>query len=272
MDLEKKLNIALATSDIAHLMSEDDLDTSIQGHPERSRYRAIIDAIKKLLSMEASDLFQFANEGGSIEEGVALIDGLVPQTILEQEIKRTVQSGNYAKVLEIRMQGEGFAYKGFIVVPLSNPNDRIAQVIKTRMKDWKPGQPVPFQWYKTEAEALKALETAEQRAASQSPAPAQPARQKVTKVAAKMAEYMGSDSAAEIVKMSPENIIKIADLGMKNKTAEDHWGVVKTVFLAWLALGALVTGVAGLAALIIGYFAVKGIALLKSQPPSKPNV
>lgn len=265
MHIEKRLNIRLAAEDIGILESEEDLETSIQSSPDRNRYRAVIDAIKKFLGMNARDLYQFANEGGSIEENTIVIEGLTPQTIIEQEIKRVVQSGNYAKVLEVRMAGpEGVVYKGFIVVKLSDSNEKIEKVLKARMGSWAPGQPVPFTWYKTEQEALKALGTVEAKAASKSPTPAQPIKQKVSKpsvnkLAAKMAEHMGAQEAAqEIATMSPENIVKLADLGMSTNKPKDNWKMVKTVFLGWLTLSALASGAAGLAALIIGYLAVKG--------------
>lgn len=264
MHLEKRLNLRLALEDIANLESEEDLNTSIQSEPDRSTYRSVIDAIKKFLNMGPRDLLQFAQEGGSIEEGLVVIEGLTPQSILEQEIHRIVQTGNYYKVLEIRLAGEGMAYKGFIVAKLGDPNDRIEKALQARMAGWKPGQPVPFKWYKTEDEALKAMSDSETREAGKSPSPARPMKQKVTKLpvnqtAAKMAEYMGSQEAAEeILKMSNENIVKFADLGIKAKESGDGWKIAKTVFLAYLALAALVTGGAGLAALVLGYLVVKG--------------
>lgn len=264
MRIEKRLNLRLAAEDISILESEEDLETSIQSGPERNTYRSIIDAIKRFFNMDARDLYQFAAEGGSIEENLVVIESLTPQVILEQQVYRTVQSGNYAKVLEIRMPGEGFAYKGFIVVKLEQPNERIEKALQSRMAGWKPGQPVPFDWFKTEAEALKAMSEVETRAAGKSPTPAKPIKQKVTKtpvnqIAARMAQQMGAQEAAdEIVKMSSQNIIKFADLGLKTKQPGDSWKMVKTVFLAYLVLAALVTGAAGLAALVIGYLAVKG--------------
>jgi hypothetical protein len=264
MHLEKRLNIRLATEDIANLESEEDLDTSIQSEPDRSTYRSVIDAIKKFLNMGPRDLLQFAQEGGSIEEGLIMIEGLTPQTILEQEVHRVVQMGNYFKALEIRLHGDGFAYKGFIVSKLGHTNDKIEHELQSRMAGWKPGQPVPFKWYKTEDEALKAMGAAETNAAGKSPSPARPIKQKVTKlpvnqIAAKMAQQMGAQEAAdEILKMSSENIVKYADLGMKAKEPGDGWKMAKTIFLSYLALAALVTGAAGLAALVLGYLAVKG--------------
>lgn len=263
MRIEKRLNLRLAAEDINILESEEDLETSIQSGPERDTYRSIIDAIKRFFSMDARDLYQFATEGGSIEEGLVVIESLTPQTILEQQVHRTVQTGNYFKVLEVRMPGEGLTYKGFIVVKLNQPNERIEKALQARMAGWKPGTPVPFEWFKTEAEALKDMSERETKAAGKSPTPARPIKQKVTKapvnqIAAKMAQKMGAQEAAdEIVNMSSENIIKYADLGMKTKPA-DNWGMVKTVFLTYLSLAALVTGGAGLAALVLGYLAVKG--------------
>lgn len=270
MRLEKRLNLRLASEDISILESEEELETSIQSEPNRGVYRSIVDAIKRFLNMSPRDLLQFATEGGSIEENILVIESLTPQTILEQEVRRVVQTGNYYKVVEVRMPGQGFEYKGFLVARLSVPNDKIAKALQAKMAGWKPGQPVPFDWYKTEAEALKVMGSHEAKAAGKSPTPAQPIKQKVTKssvaqTAAKMAEQMGNPEAAgEIIKMNNENIIRYADLGLKNKT-DDNWKVVKTVFLAWLALSALVTGAAGLAALVIGYLAVKGIEYSKKS-------
>lgn len=269
MHLEKRLNIRLALEDISILESEADLESSIQSEPDRGTYRAVIDAIKKFLGMSPRDLYQFATEGGSIEENLVVIESLTPQAILEQEVRRVVQTGNYYKVLEIRMAGVNMEYKGFIVAKLSMPNERIAKALQARMAGWKPGQPVPFDWYKTEAEALKAMSAVESKAAGKAPSPAQPIKQKVSKtpvneVASRMAEHMGNETAAtEMLNSSSENIIKYADLGLKTKKDTSNWKMVKTIFLAWLALSALVTGAAGLAALVIGYLAVKGYEATK---------
>lgn len=265
MHLEKRLNIRLALEDISILESEADLESS---GPDRGTYRAIIDAIKKFLDMSPRDLYQFATEGGSIEENLIVIESLTPQAIVEQEVRRVVQSGNYYKVLEIRMPGDGFEYKGYLVAKLSMPNDRIAKALQAKMAGWKPGQPVPFTWYKTEDEALKAMSALETKAAGKIPSPAQPIKQKVAKtpvneVASRMAERMGNEEAAtEMMNSSSENIIHYAELGLKTKKP-DNWNMIKTIFLAWLALSALVTGAAGLAALVIGYLAVKGYEAAK---------
>ena len=264
MRIEKKLNIRLALEDITYLESEEELNTSIQSEPDRRIYQSVLDAIKRFFGMSPRDLYQFATEGGSIEEDTIIIDSLIPQLIVEQQVHRVVQSGNYAKVLEIRMPGPGFAYKGFIVTKLGLPNSEVEKALQARMTNWKPGDPVPFKWYKTESEALKAMSDAETKAAGKAPTPAKPPKQKVSKkpvneLAAKMAQQMGNQEAAgEIVNMTPENIIKFADLGIKTKKPGDTWKMAKTVFLAYLALSALVTGAAGLAALVIGYLAVKG--------------
>ena len=268
MRIEKRLNIRLAVEDIGILESEEDLETSI-AEPNRSNYRAVVDAIKKFLGMDARDLYQFAQEGGSIEEDTIVIEGLTPQTILEQEIKRVVQSGNYAKTLEVRMMGPGgVVYKGFIVAKLEQPNERIEKAMQARMAEWKPGQKVPFDWYKTEAEALKVMANVEAKAARKSPTPAQPIKQKVSKppvneVAAKMAEHMGAKEAAEEIRsMSSENLVKAAELG-RRAPKSGNWEIIKAISLGYLALTALVTGASGLAALVIGYLAVKGIEYSK---------
>ncbi len=256
MRFEEKLNLSIALEEVANT---DDLSKASPNH------RAIFDAIMKMLGMDIETLYDFATSGGYIEEGVMVINRVPSDLLAEQIISRTVHTGNYTRILEILIDKADPVYKVYTIVKLSVPDEKINAAIQNSMANWEKGDPLPFVTYNTEAQALKAMGSVEDREAGKAQVPTKPSikpKKKpsppvdVKEVAIQVATKMGKHDIIPIIKkMHVRDIKEAAKKGKANITI-DMWTIAKTVFLGFLGIAALYEGSAGIAALIIGLFAV----------------
>lgn len=266
MRFEEKLNLGIASEEIAN--TENPVDA-------KPNHRAIFDAIKTLLDMDMDALYDFATSGGYIEEDRVVIHKL-PMLLNEQVVSRTVHTGNYTRILEITIDKATPVYKVYIIVKLSVSDDRVNASIQNNMANWKQGDPMPFVYYNTEEMALKAMGDIEDKEAAKAQIPIKPSAKRTPKTspspasnvqaaAIQIANKMGKkDVASALQKMSQRQVLDAAKQG-KQQAQLDYWKIGKYIFLIYLASQAIFQGLAGIAALIIGYFAVLSIEHLTKR-------
>lgn len=258
MRFEEKLSLGITAEEVANTEAPENM---------RPNHRAIFDAIKKFLDMDIDDVYDFATSGGSIEEGIVIISGLPEQILLEEIVGRTVHTGNYTRILEIIIDKVQPQYRVYIIVKLGVSDEKINASIRKSMANWKQGNPFPDGYYNTEDLALKAMGDIEDRLAQQAPVPIKPSAKPISKkkpslpvdiqqVAIQMATKMGKEEfIPDIKKMTLREIRNAAKKG-KEVTTIDMWTIAKIVFLGFLGIQTLYQGAAGIAALIIGLFAI----------------
>lgn len=273
MRLEEKLNLRLAMEEVEGLDTPEQVQ-DVADPAARQRYSTMFDTIQQLLDLPVEDLLDFAEQGGTVEEGKLIIPNMRIEALSEGIIKREVQTGNYTRTLEIEFMGGSSAHRGYVVVGIGEPNDKVEGSLQKRLEGWVPGQPTPFPWFPTEEDALKMAGKLEAKLAREAGQPAKPpkaAKQpkaNVRQAASSMARRMNRvNISPEIAQASREQLMQYAKMG-KQASTDSTWKMAKYIFLSWLALSAFATGIAGVAALIVGYYIVKGIDHARqSQPP-----
>lgn len=291
MSFSNKLERALITKSLYHIDDEPELQTIILSEEERSFITRIIDVIKRLLKLDIKGLFRMAEASGTVTSESVIVNDLWPDILceaLDKVIAKTVFQGNYDKVVELKASYGGTTYRGYVIEKLDSPDTEIEKSIMQIMTTWKPGQPVPFQWYRTHDDALRALgqEETKQSAAgrpTEKPIVGKPISYKellqdptktkvapdIKQTAAAAATNMGRpDLANKIVKLDRDELERLAESGKHMVKQDSTWKTAKNIFLVWLALGALVTGPAGIAALIVGYFITKALEKAKFEKDS----
>lgn len=254
MRFEEKLNLGITEEEVANAAGPADVQPN---------HKAIFDAIQKLLAMDLDDVYDFATSGGYIEEGVLVINKL-KGPITEQVVTKTVHTGNYARIVEISIDKADPVYKVYAIVKLSVSDDRVNADLQRNMARWKDGDPLPFVAYKTVGQALRFLGEIEDKEAEKADEPVKPSAKvspaaDINEAAIQMAKRMNKPQVVRVVqKMTPQEILQAARQG-KEEADLNYWDIGKYIFLSLLALSSLVTGLAGIAALIIGFYAVRFI-------------
>lgn len=272
MQLEEKLNLRLAMEEVEGLDSPEQV-RDVADPATRQRYTTMFDTIQQLLDLPVEDLLDFAEQGGTVEEGRLVIPNMRIEALSEGIIKREVQTGNYTRTLEIEFMGGASTHRGYVVVGISEPDQKVESSLQKRLQNWTPGQPTPFPWFPTEEDALKMAGKLEAKLAREAGQPAKPPkagkqpRANVRQAASSMALRMNRPNISpEIAKASREQLMQYANAG-KQVAKDNKWQMAKFIFLSWLALSTFVTGIAGIAALIVGYYIVKGIDHARQSGP-----
>jgi hypothetical protein len=239
--------------------------------------KLIVDKIKKLLDIDIVDLFRLAHVGGDMTGESVIINDLWVDVIVEDMDNislQTVVQGNKLKILEVSMSKDITIFKGYIIAKLDASNDKIIAYLKSKMVEWDQTKPLPFRWFKSLEDASKELEANERKLSGEilkkpelktSNKSSNESSIDANKVAAAMAEHIGRPQiAAQILKFNKDDFIKAASIGKEEVKRMSLWSVAKTIFLGYLALSTLATGIQGLAALVIGYLAVVGIDAMRN--------
>lgn len=261
MRFEEKLDLGITAEEVASAESPADV---------RPNQRAAFDAIKRFLEMDIDDLWDFATKGGYIEEGNLVIAGMpAGQVIVEEIVNLTVETGNYTRVIEITIRIGQTHHRTYIIAPLSAPDSKINALVQSSMDRWvQDGGEfhIPLPYFDSKSEALKAMGEIESKAAQQAPTPIKPGAKQpsakktpavdVKQVAIQVATKMGKKHAIPVIqKMSARDLREAARRG-KATTNLSAWTIGKITFLIYLGIQALYQGAAGIAALLIGVFAV----------------
>ena len=166
-----------------------------------------------------------------------------------------------------------------------------------RILRWQQGTPLPFRWFRNLVDAEQELEVRERKMTTdpiKKPRVDRPIYHSqptdigglpaekdsraelhkvmpvdVQKIATEVATKVGGPEVAKVVQtMDRQQLNKAAQVGQEliRQGGSSRWELAKTVFLGYLSLAALVKGAPGLAALIIGYLAVKGVMYMRSRP------
>jgi len=272
MAFKDYLTRSLLISELKELKIDND---SILSEEDRNILYKIIDKIKKLFSLNVRELFRLSDGGGEVEEEIIIYD--LYKDVLEEAVNgitaKTVQQGNYFKIVRMTKATPPATYNGFIIERLGIDDEEIA------MK-WSSGPPSNIRWFKDIDDAARELDQMERQILTKNipivkpklslrklPKRVRPPKINVRKIASVMAAHMGDyDASKTISDMNDTELQQAAEVGKQSTSSS--WDVFKTVALAYLALTALVSGASGLAALIIGYLAVKGIDLMRRQDPN----
>jgi hypothetical protein len=196
----------------------------------------------------------------------------------------TIVNGNYAKIVKINIKTEGISFVGYIPVKVTVSNDSIFKDIKISLLK---KQQIKIPWYNTIKQAMSVMtdiestEKQEQirkhdqqlnaqinpqfdpRKRIKIPVPQELQTNKfdlIKKIAASMLTKTGNNKLVDKVKQLSDDKLKLAlKNGMKTISKSSVYPLFKTIFLSYLSLSALVYGVPGIAALIVGYLITKGI-------------
>lgn len=278
MQFQNSLTEKLSSVSISNIDSELDINNIILTEDERSKLAKIIAAVKKFLSIDITSLFRFAETGGEVTESAVIIHDLWPDVIKEavEDISvKTAGQGNYHKIVELRVKAEfkgaSGVYVGYVIERLTVDNDKIREYVTSSLADWTIGMPVPFRWFRSIEDATNEL-TAEERKLAAPPVK-KPALSKkavgganIHNVASAVSKHLGRPEIAEtIAKLDRAQLMKIAQEGKQAAKGMGAWNLGKKIFLAYLGLGAIVTGIPGIAALVIGFLVVLGIDRIKNK-------
>jgi hypothetical protein len=218
--------------------------------------------------------------GGEVKESI-IINDLFPEVLCEAKSKigvKTVKSGNYQKMVEIRVTQDNVVYKGYSILGMGQSNQDAAQLIANMMKKWSPGQAVPFRWWRTVEDAAREMGKREQVAAAEvAPSPGKPRvpampepPPELDEVTQRVAQQTGNpDIARHARRMSRAELLKAAKEGQE-VVKDNKWGSLKQILLTSLGLYAIVQGGwAGIAAVVLAYYAVQGIKKARETSPGE---
>lgn len=286
------------------------LETDLNTISEQQLTPKFFEIIKKLLTLDISNLFRLADSGGDIEESIINDlyidilkeaaeedfahytnikwddDDVIDANPILPEPKLSVKSifnTNYHKLLELKVKTPDISFKGYIIDKLNRSDAIIAKELRARIKEMSPGDSPPFRWYRTTDDALRQIEVLEQNIAndqlkkpSLKPAIDKPVKHdnptNIEELLPTVVKHYDPKAANVIAKLNRQQLKQVVSAGKEATKQMSIWSVVKTIFLGYLSLAALVNGSSGLAALVIGFLAVQGVNYLqKNKSPQAPK-
>lgn len=233
-------------------------------------------------------------QGAEFDEPDPLeMDPLLPKPVLAA---KTVFRSNYHKLLEISVKTPDVAFRGYVIDTLDKSDQRISKELRDKVALAKKGSPPPFRWFRNTDDALREMEVLERQSGGQplkkpavkkappmepvhhgapisykellEPPKAAPAKaplnfEELIKPIA--IHYADPETAKQIGQLDRKQLARAVEVGKKAVKTQSPWSIFKKIFLGYLALQGIATGMSGLAALVIGYLAVTGIDYLRNQ-------
>ena len=236
-------------------------------------------------------------------------DPLDMDPILEQprlSIKTVFQT-NYHKLLELQVKTKDVSFKGYVIDKLGRSDTSITRDIRNKIAMAKPGSPPPFRWFRTTDDALREMEVLE-RDISQQPQqqqlakppvkpvqPQQPAQQAQQPPEPQQAQniqhpepisipelvkpvithFGGAQATKQLAQLDRKQFEQAVLAGKKSLKGTSNWKIFRNIFFGYLSLQAAITGlqggIQGIAALVIGYLAVRGLETLTKKEPPAPQ-
>lgn len=222
------------------------------------------------------------------------MDPLLPKPILAA---KTVFRSNYHKLLEISVKTPDVAFRGYVIDTLDKSDQRIAKELREKVALAKKGSPPPFRWFRNTDDALREMEVMERGSGQQplkKPAvkktpPVEPVKHhepisykdllEPPKAAAQekapisfedlikpiATHYTDPATAQQISQLDRKQLARAVEVGKQAVKTQPAWSLFKKIFLGYLALQGVATGMKGLAALVVGFLAVAGIDHLRNQ-------
>ena len=298
MDLSNKLTNKLFKSIIEQGSIKENASFVLS---EGVTLKDFYNTIKKMLALDVNQLIELSENGGTVSEDVIEINSLLIETDedfshIDQSDEadpldlgpvyehptltvQTAVSGNFSKIIKVNIKTSKMSWIGYVPVVKNISNDSIYREIKNNLIN---KEKITVSWYNNIKKAMSVMSDLEarekenlinkhlqQRKLVNAQKPIPPTQtQKIPisqEIAAKIVGKKDKTMAEKISKMTKENFIKVVEIGKKNLNFSKPWELFKGIFLTYLSVTALVSGVPGIAALVVGYMATKGIDHIASK-------